>query len=125
MMSHDDWLSKLVETAQHTASRDYQKQNWFRTDIGVIWPDEVYYDLHDLAFDLFFEMYSKDFTSDQMDAWNQFKDILEEYRKVMPSYPDAQTVFEDPKWQLVRDAAARFAAAFEQKRSEPSLAGCK
>ncbi len=125
MMSHDEWLSKLLETAQHTASREYQEQNWFRTDIGVIWPDEVYHDLDDLAFDLFFDTYSKDFTLDQLNAWNQFKRLLDEYEHKLPKYPDARKVFNDPDWQLVRDAAARFAAAFGQKRSEPSLAVCK
>jgi hypothetical protein len=123
MMSHDEWLSKLLETAQHTASREYQEQNWFRTDTGVIWPDEVYHDLDDLAFDLFFDMYSKDFTPDQLNAWYQFKKLLEEYEKRMPKYPDAHRVFHDPDWQLVRDAAARFVMAFGQKRSEQSLAG--
>jgi len=68
-------------------------------------------------------MYSKAFTHEQLNAWNQFKKLLEEYEKEMPKYPDAHRVFEDPDWQLVRDAAARFVTAFGQKRPEPSLAG--
>ena len=120
-MSHDEWLSKLLRVAQQTASREYQEQNWFRTDIGVIWPDEVYNDLDDLAFDRFFEMYSKDFTPEQLTAWEEFKTQLEKYEKGMPKYPDAHTVVNDPSWQVVREAAARFVAAFEQKQPEPSL----
>jgi hypothetical protein len=121
MMQHDEWLRKLLIVAQQTASRDFQEQNWFRTDIGVVWPDEVYNDLDDLAFDLFFEMYSKGFTPVQLTAWKEFETRLEDYEKKMPKYPDARVVLDDPQWQVVREAAAKFVVAFEQKQTEPSL----
>jgi hypothetical protein len=123
MMSYEQWLNALLTVAQHTASREYQENNWFRTDIGVIWPDEVYNDLDDLAFDLFFEKYAAGFNSEQVAAWNEFKTQLEKYGNKMPKYSDARTVFEDPDWQQIREAAAQFIAAFEQKHHEPSVAG--
>ncbi|MGA7315694.1 MAG: hypothetical protein WBX22_17155 [Silvibacterium sp.] len=123
MMSYEQWLDALLTVVRHTASREYQEQNWFRTDIGVIWPDEVYNDLDDLAFDLFFEKYAAGFTPEQVAVWNEFKKLLEKYGEKMPKYPDAGIVFNDPEWQRVREAASRFVTVFEQKHPEPSVAG--
>jgi hypothetical protein len=120
MMSHDQWLNSLVTHARHIASREYQEQNWFRTDVpvGVNWVVEVYENLDDLTFDLFFEMYSKEFTPAQLTAWVEFKSELEKYDKSLPQYPDVRHVFDDPGWQRVREAAARFVVAFEHIMSD-------
>ena len=116
MMSHDQWLSALVAHAKRIANREYQEQNWFRKDVPVAvnWVVEVYENLDDLTFDLFFEMYSKEFTAEQLTAWVEFKNELEEYDKTLPNYPDVRQVFDDPGWQRVREAAARFVAAFDR-----------
>jgi len=121
MMSHDQWLNALVAHVRQIASRDYQERNWFRTDlrVGVNWVVEAYESLDDLTFDLFFETYSKDFTSEQLSAWIEFKKEFEKYDKTLPQFPDVREVFEDPKWQRVREAAAQFVAAFEQ--AHPAL----
>ena len=116
MMSHDQWLSAIVAHAKRIANREYQEQNWFRKDVPVAvnWVVEVYENLDDLTFDLFFEMYSKEFTAEQLTAWVEFKNELEEYDKTLPNYPDVRQVFDDPGWQRVREAAARFVAAFDR-----------
>lgn len=67
----------------------------------------------DFTFDLFYETYSKEFTQSQLVAWNEFDKQLESYGKKYDVFPNEQTVFDDPDWQLVREAAARFVAAFE------------
>ena len=71
MMSHDEWLSALVKHARQIASREYQERTWFRKDlpVEVNWVVEAYEVLDDLTFDLFFEMYSKEFTASQVSAW--------------------------------------------------------
>lgn len=123
MMSHDQWLSALVKQAKQIASREFQEQNWFRKDIavGVNWVIEAYENLDDLTFDLFFETYSKDFTTSQLAAWVGFKNELDKYGERLPNYPDVREVFDDPGWQRVREAAARFVDAFEQKQPEASV----
>lgn len=123
MMSHDQWLSALVTQARQIASREFQKQNWFRKDmaVGVNWVVEAYESLDDLTFDLFFETYSKDFTALQFTAWVGFKNELDKYGERLPKYPDVREVFEDPGWQCVREAAARFVEAFEAKHPEASV----
>ena len=125
MMSHDRWLSALVTYAKEVASREYQEQTWFRKDIpvGVNWVVEAYENLDDLAFDLFFETYSKEFTAAQRAAWFEFKAELDKYGETLPKYPDARKVFDDPGWQRVREAAARYVEAFEQKHPASSGTG--
>jgi hypothetical protein len=68
-------------------------------------------------FDDFFKTYSSGFTSEQVTAWNQFKQTFEEYGDKLPSYPEPRMVIDDPDWQLVREAAARFVITFEKKTS--------
>jgi hypothetical protein len=118
MMSHDEWLSALLEHARTIASREWQEQNWFRKDlhVDVKWVVEVYEGLDDLTFDLFFKMYAEEFSSEQLAAWTEFKRELEKYGETLPQYPDERQVFEDPRWWRVRDAATHFVAAFEQKQ---------
>lgn len=124
MMSFAQWLNSILEVARETASREFQEEAWLSGRPSTSSPTEIYNQLFDdYTFDLFFETYSKDFTPDQTAAWTGFKRELERYGKKFREFPNERIVFEDPDWQLVREAAARFVAAFEQKQPEPSVAG--
>ena len=114
MMTYDEWLKALVEAAQHIANREYQEKHWFREKKGVEWADEVFLRLEDLAFDLFFQMYSHTFTTEQQSAWKEFKTTVDHYETKLPRYPDSQRIINDPEWQMVREAAARFVTAFQK-----------
>ena len=113
-MTYHEWLKAFVEAAQHIAIREYQEKNWFREKKGVEWADEVFLRLEDLAFDLFFQIYSHTFTAEQQSAWKEFKTAVDHYETKLPRYPDSQRIIDDPEWQLVRDAAARFVIAFQR-----------
>jgi hypothetical protein len=125
MMTHQQWLNCILTSAQHVASREYQERTWLGGGGNEISsPEEVYCQLiEDCTFDLFFETYSKDFTEDQLRSWAALKSVLERYWERMPQFPDPRKVLADPEWHEVREAAAQFVTAFEQKRPEPSLAG--
>jgi hypothetical protein len=126
MMSHEQWLNRILEVARETASREFQEEAWLSGRPSTSSPTEIYNQLFDdYTFDLFFETYSKDFTLKQTTAWTEFKLCLEKYGKKFPVFPNERIVFEDPDWQEVREAAARFVAAFEQRHPEPSLADQK
>ena len=117
MMSHEKWLGRILEVARETASREFQEEAWLSGRPSTSSPTEIYNQLFDdYTFDLFFETYSKDFTPDQTAAWTRFKYKLEKYGEKFPILPDERVVFEDPDWQLVREAAARFVVVFEQKQ---------
>ena len=123
MMSREQWLGKILEVAKETASREFQEETWLSGRPSTSSPTEIYNELFDdYTFDLFFETYSKDFTPDQTVAWTGFKRELDRYGNKFPEFPNERIVFEDPDWQLVREAAARFVAAFEQSPPDPSVA---
>jgi hypothetical protein len=123
MMSYERWLNSILEVAKETASREFQQEAWLSGRPSTSSPTEIYNQLFDdYTFDLFYEMYFKDFTPEKSASWKGFKNQLESYWKRLESYrqkydefPNEQTVFDDPDWQLVREAAARFVAAFEQE----------
>jgi len=128
MISYEQRLKLIIEVAKEAASRDFQQEAWLSGRPSASSPTEIYSQLFDdYNFDLFHEMYSKDFAPVESAAWTEFKDQLESYWKKLASYkqmyaefPNERFVFDDPDWQLVREAAARFVAAFEPKHPEPS-----
>jgi 8-oxo-dGTP pyrophosphatase MutT (NUDIX family) len=124
MMSYEQWLKSILEVAGETASREFQEEAWLSGRPSTSSPRDIYIDLFDAyTFDLFHEMYSKDFTPQQSLAWNEFKQQLESYEEKWDEFPNERIVFEDPDWQLVREAAARFVSAFDQKTRDPSITG--
>ena len=120
-MSHEQWISSILDVARETADRKFQEEAWLSGRPSTSSPGEIYCQLFDdYTFDLFFEMYSKTFTIKQMTAWSEFKDELEKYLPKIRASVSEREVFDDPEWQQVRQAAARFVAAFEQKQVESS-----
>jgi hypothetical protein len=114
MMSHEEWLSRILEVAWEVSSREFQEEAWLSGRPSPSSPTELYNQLFDdFTFDLFFETYSKDFSPDQTRAWMEFKQGLEKFAKKFPDFPNERVVIDDPDWQLVREAASRFITAFE------------
>jgi hypothetical protein len=123
MMSYEQWLNSILAVAKETASREFQREAWLSGRPSTSSPTEIYNQLFDdYTFDLFYETYSKDFSAEQGNAWKEFKDQLESYGNKYDEFPNERVVFDDPDWQLVREAAARFAAVFEQKHPTDSAA---
>jgi hypothetical protein len=78
MMSHDQWLGQILSCARLIADREAQRGLWFREYplVDINWPNEIYCELFDdNTFDLFFEMYSEQFTVAQTSAWNDFNEL--------------------------------------------------
>jgi len=124
MMAYEQWLSSILEVAKETASREFQKEAWLSGRPSTSSPGEIYNELFDdYNFDLFFQTYSNAFSPEQLTAWTGFKDELERYLPKIQRLLGEREVFEDPDWQVVRDAAASFVAAFERKDHETSIAG--
>jgi hypothetical protein len=125
MMSYEQWLDYILETVRAIASREHQEKVWLGPGSEINWVGDLYNALDEEFFGDFFEKYSSGFTAEQLTAWSHFKERFEDYGNSIPDYPDPKVVLADPMWQNVREAAARFVAAFEKKHSEPSLAGKK
>ena len=113
MMSYERWLNSILEVAKEAASREFQQEAWLSGRPSTSSPTEIYNQLFDdYTFDLFYETYSKTFTPKQGTAWREFKNELESYGDKYNELPNERVVFDDPDWQSVREAAARFVAAF-------------
>lgn len=126
MMSFEQWLNSILDVARETADRKFQEEAWLSGRPSTSSPSEIYNQLFDdYTFDLFFEKYSKTFTVEEMTAWSEFKDELEKYLPKIQASVGEREVFDDPEWQKVRQAAAGFVVAFEQKQTESSLDGSK
>lgn len=120
MMSFDQWLTYLLRRVENVASRDHQQKTWFGPRDEINWVGDIYNDLDESTFDLFYTLYSKNFSAEQVTAWNDFKQAFGNYGEKLPNYPEPQSVFDDPEWQLVREAAGRFVTAFEQEQLNSS-----
>jgi len=122
MMTHDQWLEYILEIVRAIASRRHQEEVWLGPRQEINWVGDLYDALDKELFEDFFEKYSDKFTVDQLNAWNRFNETFMGYGDKLPTYPDPKAVISDPDWQVVRDAAAQFVAAFEQKHPAPSVA---
>jgi len=122
MMPQEQWLNYILDIVRAIASRKHQEEVWLGPRQEINWVGDLYDDLDEEFFDGFFKRFSDRFTVEQTVAWTQFEQRFENYGRKLPSYPEPRTVIDDPDWQLVREAAARFVAAFEQKHPEPSAA---
>ena len=120
MMSYEEWRPRIIDAARHIASRDYQKEERFPGGRGVSSPDEVYQLLiEDLTFDLFLQTHSHKLDIRQLQVANELRSILQEYYDNSPEHPDPKFVLDDPQWDLVRQAADRFVAAFSGGAGPP------
>jgi hypothetical protein len=113
MMSYENWLNSILGCARAIASRAYQEETWRAGGNLVSAPDEAYLGLmEDCTADLFFEMYGKTLSEEQVQCWGDLKTRLTTYYDRMSLYPDPTQVLNDPEWALVRQAAGRFVQAF-------------
>jgi hypothetical protein len=116
MMSYEEWLCQIIGAVKDIASREFQEEAWFPGGKVVSSPDEIYLVLmEDSTPDLFFETYSKTFTQHQMQCWNELRSLLRCYYDKMPIHPDPRRVLDDPDWDLIRQAAKLFLAAFSTR----------
>jgi len=124
-MTYEQWREYILEIVRAIASREHQEKVWLGPRPEINWVGDLYNDLSEEFFDDFFDRYSDDFTIEQLTAWDQFKQKFKSYGDGLPTYPDPEMVITDPKWQNVREAAARLVRAFEKKQADTSRVGQK
>lgn len=121
MMSYQDWLNSILHAAGDIASKAFQEQAWKAGGDRVSSPDEVYQALmEDCTPDLFFKTYGEGLSKEQLQCWSDLKSRLRSYYDRMPLYPEPAEVLDDPEWDLVRQAAAKFVLAFNGPSAQSS-----
>ena len=119
MMSYEQWLTSIIDAVRDIASSKFQEEAWFPGGKVVSSPEEIFLVLmEDFTFDLFFETYGKEFTTQQVQAWRELRSLLVAYYDKLPAHPDARRVLTDPAWDLVRQSAERFVRAFRLTGTE-------
>jgi hypothetical protein len=118
MPSYKERLDMILDAARDIASKEFQEEAWPASGPRVSTPIEIYEVLIDNSWpDLFFEEYGKTFSNSQMQRWNEFRSQLDQYFDKLPPHPDFRLILDDPKWELVRQAAQRFVTAFSEPAS--------
>lgn len=114
MMQREEWLGRILGTVRNIESREYQAKAWFGMGDTVSSPDELYNQLFDdLTFSLFLENYAGDLTDEQRSAWRDLETKLESYARVTPPKLDPRFIFNDPRWEEIRNSAHNFLEAFK------------
>ena len=117
MISRELWLANLVNDARALADKQHQEKRWSAPDAKP-WenPGELLcavFDDHLL--NEFIAEHSPSFSAQQLEAATTFKSALVRHRALSPKKLIAEDVLVDPEWQLVRHAAARFVAVFDEQ----------
>lgn len=110
------WISNLLQAIADIANREIQEQRWLAPDAQA-WecPDELINTLDDCVFDGFIEKYLSTFSDEQRTAAIQFQSELAHYCEITPQHLEPADVLVDPRWETVRQKAAAFLTAFEDK----------
>lgn len=116
MLAEREWLAKIVEVVRAIADRSYQARSWFgMSEEEVSSPEEIYNQLFDdLSFHLFFTTYSSQLTDKQRLAWKDLENKLESYAAATPEKMDPKYVFNDPRWDVIRNSARDFLEIFSK-----------
>jgi hypothetical protein len=110
MMDFAKWRHAVVDVASQIADAAFQERAWFgRSATEVSSPDELVCQLFDdLQFEQFLSKHASALGCDQEAAGRALVNLLNDYLAQHPEEFDTTSVFHDPEWQRIRDAAARF-----------------
>ncbi len=111
------WVANLIGVAQEISNREQQEQRWLDPN-RFAWerPEELICNLSDDDnFDLFLEQFDPTFSSAQREAASGFRDTLNKFCGATPRNLDAAETLADPRWELLRQKASEFVAAFRGK----------
>ncbi len=100
---------------EEVASLERQREAWLLQRPTLESPTEIYERLFgDLQADLFFLEHSESFSELQRQAWGVLEAEMNAYWPKIAAGIDEREVLNDPKWQIVRDAACHFLASFKE-----------
>lgn len=108
------WISNLLDVAEAIADRRMQEDRW-RSGTWNTWehPDELINTVDDYVLDGFIEAFASTFTPDQEIAIRRFQNEFEKFCSETPQSLNPAEVLVDPRWELLRQRADTFIAAFK------------
>ena len=114
------WISNLLEAAGAIANKTLQEERW-ATCTWNIWehPDELINTVDACVLDGFIEAFASTFNTEQSAAIQEFSKELDKFCIESPKSLDPTQVLADPKWAIVRQQAATFVQAFQNRWPRP------
>jgi hypothetical protein len=113
VMDVNSWKRCILDVVHEIADKSYQEQAWFGIGDQISSPEEVYCELFDdYIYDDFLMSSDIDMTDQQRMLGFQLKKIMDEYADSVDYLSDPKRVYDDPKWNDVREAARRLLNSF-------------
>ncbi|ACE84718.1 hypothetical protein [Cellvibrio japonicus] len=108
-MDKELWKNNIFNVIRKISDELYQKDAWFGSGEKISSPEELYCELFDdYAYDDFLHSLDIEITENQRSIGFKLKDIMSRYAKSVDYLNDAEKVFFDQEWDLVRTVACEF-----------------
>src|SRR5712692_1639468 len=103
------WRKVLAGVVDSIADEALQRRAWFGTGPEVWSPDEAFCQFFDdAAAEEFFERDDTGLTQQQLTAGKHLVKLMHQLADETPNHIDPAALIDDPRWQKIRAAAARF-----------------
>jgi len=105
------WRKVVEQVVDAISDEALQRRAWFGIGPEVWSPDEAFTQLFDdAAIEAFLDRPDVGLSNRQLEAGKHLVDLMEELSGHTPQHIDPADLIDDPRWQAIRAAAARFTA---------------
>jgi hypothetical protein len=109
------WRTVLEEVVDAIADENYQRRAWFGIGPEESSPDEdICQFFGDAAIEDFLDRNDTGLNEQQLDAGRHLVKLMSELADQTPDHIKPSDLIDDPRWQKIREAAARFRKLLER-----------
>lgn len=109
MIDPDFWKEQIKDIVLRISDKEYQYQQWFVEMTDSSNADELFCQLYnDYSFDLFLQDKILNLTKRQLETGCKLQYLMDEYCKVTETRLSEEKVYNDPRWEEIRQAAKDF-----------------
>ena len=110
------WKGVIKQVVGGLADEAAQRRAWFGTGPEVSSPDDDFCAFFgDVAIEDFLERDDAGLTAKQREAGLHLVSLMRALARETPTHIDPAQLIDDPRWQRVREAAARFSASLSER----------
>lgn len=108
------WRKVVEQTVGGIADESLQRRSWFGLGPEVSSPDEEFNQLFgDAAIEEFLQRDDNGLNDLQAEAGRHLVKLMNDLLRQTPQHIEPDDLIDDPRWQRIREAAARFSALLE------------
>jgi len=110
------WRTVVEQVVGWIANEEGQRRAWFGRGPDVSSPDDDFCAFFgDAAIPEFLDRIDARLSPRQMEAGRQLVSLMRELSDATPQHIDPESLIDDPRWQQIRAAAARFSAELSER----------